>query len=241
MAKPYFALNLDVQGKPCLVIGGDEEALEKSERLIEAQADLTVVAKRVVPAFVEFLAKHSVKLEIREATPADIAGKFFVLNCVKTDIPLSQWIYDECLKQHAIISAYDQPKVSNAVMMSLVRAGKLRITIASNGSSPGLVSVVRKAFEKIFDEKFTRYSESVVEQRECHIEKGATPEYRKYRFRNQLKDFSIDGKIIYPGAYEKNLAQGVEQREDGLYWRKGARPNPLKKLALALRKFLLRY
>ena len=241
MAKPYFALNLDVQGKPCLVIGGDEEALEKSERLIEAQADLTVVAKRAMPQLVEYLAKLGAKLEIREATPADIAGKFFVLNCVKTEAPLSQWIYDECLKHHAIISAYDQPKVSNAVMMSLVRAGKLRITIASNGSSPGLVSATRRAFEKMFDEKFTRYSESVVEQRNCHIEKGADPHYRKIRFRNQLKDFSIEGKIIYPPAYEKNLRHGVELREDGLYWRKDSKPSALKNLALGIRKFLLRY
>ena len=85
MAKPYFALNLDVGGKPCLVIGGDGEALEKSERLLEAQADLLVVAKRAIPELVEFLTKHGGKLELREVTPADISGKFFVLNCVKTD------------------------------------------------------------------------------------------------------------------------------------------------------------
>jgi precorrin-2 dehydrogenase/sirohydrochlorin ferrochelatase len=220
MPKPYFALNLDLVGQPCLVIGGDAEALEKSERLVEAQADLTVVAKRAMPELVAFLQKHGAKLELREAAPADIAGKFFVLNCVKTDPPLSQWIYDECLKHHAIISAYDQPKVSNAVMMSLVRAGRVRITIASNGSSPGLVSAIRKAFEKIFDDDFARYTESVVEQRDCHIAKGATPEYRKTRFRGQLKDFSIDAKIRYPEAYLKNLRHGVERREDGLYWRK---------------------
>ena len=95
MAKPYFTLNLDVVGKPCLVIGGDDEALEKSERLLEAKADLTVVAKKAIPSLVEFLKKNGGKLELREVTPADIAGKFFVLNCVKTEPALSKWIYDE--------------------------------------------------------------------------------------------------------------------------------------------------
>ncbi len=221
MPKSYFALNLDVAGKPCLVIGGDEEALEKSERLIEAEADLTVVAKRAIPALVELLKKGGARLELREAVPADIDGKFFVLNCVKTDPPLSKWIYDKAMEERAIISAYDQPKVSNAVMMGLLRAGLLRISIASNGASPGLVVAVRKALERLFDAKFARFSESVAAQRECMIEKGRTPKERKFRFNQQLKDFDIQGKIVYPPEYVKNLEQGVEKRADGLYWRKG--------------------
>ena len=225
MAKPYFALNLDVVEKACLVVGGDEEALEKTERLVEAQADLTVVAKRVIPALADFLEKHKVKLLRREVSPHDIVGKFFVLNCVKTDAALSAWIHDECVKHHAIISAYDQPKVSNAVMMALVRAGRIRIAIASNGSSPGLVGAIRKAFDRIFDETFSRYSESVAEQRQCHIDLGATPAERKRRFKGQLKDFDIQGKIVYPAAYQKNLEHGVEKRADGLWWRKGLSKN----------------
>lgn len=221
MAKPYFALNLDVVGKPCLVIGGDGEALEKSERLLEAKADLTVVAKRATPELVEFLAKGGAKLELREVTPADIQGKFFVLNCVKTEAALSAWIYEESLKAHAIISAYDQPKVSNAVMMGLVRAGLLRITIASNGASPGLVNAVKKALERIFGTAdFAAFTRSVAEQRECQIEKGRSPKERKYRFNQQLREFDIQGRIIYPTEYRKNLHYGVEQRADGLWWRK---------------------
>jgi precorrin-2 dehydrogenase/sirohydrochlorin ferrochelatase len=222
MAKPYFALNLDVVGKPCLVIGGDGEALEKSERLLEAQADLLVVAKRAIPELVEYLAKFpNARLELREVRREDIAGKFFVLNCVKTEAPLSEWIYEESLKHHAIISAYDQPKVSNAVMMGLVRAGKLRITIASNGSSPGLVNAVKKAIERLFGTtEFAAFSDSVAEQRQCQIDGGRTPKERKYRFNQQLRELDIEGKIIYPTEYLKNLDQGVEKRSDGLFWRK---------------------
>ena len=161
MAKPYFTLNLDVVGKPCLVIGGDDEALEKSERLLEAKADLTVVAKKAIPSLVEFLQKNGGKLELREVTPADIAGKFFILNCVKTEPALSKWIYDESIRQHAIISAYDQPDVSNAVMQALVRAGSMRIAIGSGGTSPGLASAIRRSLEQILDADFVKYSESV--------------------------------------------------------------------------------
>jgi precorrin-2 dehydrogenase/sirohydrochlorin ferrochelatase len=201
MAKPYFTLNLDVAGKPCLVIGGDGEALEKSERLVEAQADLTVVAKRAIPELVEFLKKHGARLELREVDPKDIAGKFFVLNCVKTEPPLSKWIYEECLRQHAIISAYDQPLVSNAVMQALVRAGRMRIAISSGGASPALAAALRKSFEGIFDEEFSGFTDWVAAERERLIAQGLTPKQRKDYFKEFLKEFDIRGKISYPRAY----------------------------------------
>jgi precorrin-2 dehydrogenase/sirohydrochlorin ferrochelatase len=201
MAKPYFTLNLDVVGKPCLIIGGDGEALEKSERLLEAKAELLVVAKKAIPELVDFLGKNGGSLELREVTPADIAGKFFVLNCVKTEAPLSKWIYEECLKNHTIISAYDQPDYSNAVMQALVRAGQLRIAIGTGGSSPGLAGALRKSFEGIFDEDFVKFSEWVIAMRECMIEKGDTPKIRKEKFKKLLSGFKIEGKISYPPAY----------------------------------------
>lgn len=203
MAKPYFTLNLDVENQPCLVVGGDEEALEKSERLVEARADLTIVAKKAVPALQEFCKKNNVKLEIREWRESDIAGKFFCLNCVKTEAPLSKRIYDLCLQKHCLISAYDQPEVSNVVMQALVRAGQFRIAIGSGGASPGLASAIRKSLETVLDHEFVEFSEWVIAMRERMIAEGATPAQRKEHFKDLLKDFKIEGKITYPEIYKK--------------------------------------
>src|SRR5260221_372152 len=68
--------------------------------------------------------------------------------------------------------------------------------------------------------EFATFSQSVAEQRECQIEKGRTPKERKYRFNQQLRELDIQGRIVYPTEYVKNLKYGVEQRADGLWWRK---------------------
>lgn len=215
MAKPYFTLNLDVENKPCLVVGGDEEALEKSERLIEARADLTIVAKKAIPALVDFCKKTGAKLELREFQDTDIPGKFFCLNCVKTEHPLSKRIFDLCITHHCLISAYDQPEVSNAVMQALVRAGSFRIAIGSGGASPGLASAIRKSLEKVLDEDFVKFSEWVIALRECAIEKGDTPAQRKDKFKKLLEGFKIEGKITYPEIYERQ--GGKIENKDGTY------------------------
>ena len=40
---PGFQVSLDVMGRLCLVIGGDDEAAEKISRLLEAGANVVVV------------------------------------------------------------------------------------------------------------------------------------------------------------------------------------------------------
>ncbi len=43
-ANPGFQISLDVRGWPVLVIGGNEEATDKVERLLEAGAKVTVIS-----------------------------------------------------------------------------------------------------------------------------------------------------------------------------------------------------
>ena len=45
-----FQISLNVRGRTCLVIGGDEEAVEKVERLLEAEAKVTVLNPTLHPA-----------------------------------------------------------------------------------------------------------------------------------------------------------------------------------------------
>ncbi|MFM7842331.1 MAG: NAD(P)-dependent oxidoreductase [Nitrospira sp.] len=44
MANPGFPITLDVKGRLCVVLGGDEEASDKAQRLLDAGAKVTVVS-----------------------------------------------------------------------------------------------------------------------------------------------------------------------------------------------------
>ena len=46
-----FQVTLDLDGRQCLVIGGDEEAVEKTTRLLDAGAKVTVVPSHVAWGF----------------------------------------------------------------------------------------------------------------------------------------------------------------------------------------------
>src|SRR5258705_9568756 len=72
----HYPVNLDLNGRACLVVGGGSVAARKVASLVVCGADLTVVAPRVLPAISDLT---SVTIERRayrrgEAAPYPPAG-----------------------------------------------------------------------------------------------------------------------------------------------------------------------
>ena len=96
MPQKYFSINLNVVDRLCLVVGGDDEALEKTERLLDADARVRLVAKRIVLPELEKIVKENedrIELCLRAVEEKDVEGCFFVLNAVKTDDPMSAMLW----------------------------------------------------------------------------------------------------------------------------------------------------
>ena len=185
MPKKYFTLNLDVTEKRCLVVGGDDEALEKTERLLDADAHVVIVAKRIVlPQLQKLIDENSDKIELhlREAVASDVDGCFFVLNAVKTEPELSKMLWDETRKQKVLISSYDQGQYCDAVMQALVMAGPMRIAIGTGGTAPSLASSLRRELEKMLQNpEYLAYVDWVTKMRACMAERQDPPKVRKER------------------------------------------------------------
>src|SRR5438105_11734416 len=82
-ANPGFPLSLDVKGYPVLVLGGDEEAAEKTQRLLEAGAKVTVVAPTLHDILKELAASAKVLHRGRHFRDADLDSANLVLNMVR--------------------------------------------------------------------------------------------------------------------------------------------------------------
>jgi precorrin-2 dehydrogenase/sirohydrochlorin ferrochelatase len=207
MPKKYFTMNLDVTGKRCLVVGGDDEALEKTERLLDANAQVVLVAKRVaLPALAELIKANPDTIEFHERAveASDVEGCFFVLNAVKTDPPVSKMLWDETRKHKILISSYDQGEYCDAVMQALVMAGPMRIAIGTGGSSPVLASSLRRELEGLLcNDAYTDYVAWVVSQRQALIDQGVGASERKETLKKMVADFKIAGEINYPRAYRE--------------------------------------
>ena len=79
----YFQAGLDVMDQPCLVIGGGREAEEKSGRLLDAGAHITVVSPALTPTLAEWVSAGRSTHPQRGSEDTDLDGVFLPPHTIK--------------------------------------------------------------------------------------------------------------------------------------------------------------
>jgi siroheme synthase-like protein len=199
--KNHFQASLDLEGRPCLIVGGGAEAEEKAGRLLDAGGHLTVVSLDATAALHDWARGGRLTLHLRPFADQDLDGVYLVVNTVKGDPAFSRALFEQCEAQGILISAYDQPAASNFVMVALVRSGRLRVAFATGATSPALAGRLRAEFEQVFDDEFAAFTEYLAEQRrqiEARLPKGPG---RSEALRQLVRGLRIQARVEYPPEY----------------------------------------
>lgn len=162
---PVYPVNLVLDGRPCLVVGGGRVAVGKVRGLLEAGARVTVVAPDVDPALtgmageLEAGNKGQQVLTIlgRPYRRGDAAGYRFVI-AATGDPEVNQAVYDEGEELGIWVNAADDPARCSAVLPARVRQGRLLVTISTGGHSPAVASWLR---ERLAEELGPEYDQLI--------------------------------------------------------------------------------
>lgn len=201
MANPGFPITLDVKGRPCVVLGGDEEAAEKVQRLLDAGAKVSVVSPTLNDALRKLTAAAKVIHRVRLFRGQDADGAFLVINTQRTDEEFSRSLYELATKEKFLLCSLDQPGYSNAWLPALVSRGHLRCAVSTSGTAPALASRLRQDMEEIFDETFQSFLEWLASVRESVQGSEDDAERRRNLLRDAVSGFKMKGSIEYPKAW----------------------------------------
>jgi precorrin-2 dehydrogenase/sirohydrochlorin ferrochelatase len=140
---PVF-LRLD--GRRCVVVGGDEGAAAKARACAEAGARVTVVAPPPAPAITSLVAAGLIVHEPRAWRAGDLAGA--ALAYAATDDPaLIAALVAEAERERVLLNVPDRPEACSFFSPAVVARGDLRIAIGTGGASPGLAARLRRTIE----------------------------------------------------------------------------------------------
>jgi siroheme synthase-like protein len=135
-------VNLIVAGRPVVVVGGGRVATRKVEGLLDAGADVTVIAPELAPALENLAASGRITVRPRAFEPADVADAWLVLTA--TDDPsVNRAVRDAAESAHLWVNAADDPANCSFTLMSVVRRGDLQVAIGTGGRSPALAAWLR--------------------------------------------------------------------------------------------------
>jgi len=206
-----FQVTLDLDGRQCLVIGGDEEAVEKITRLLDAGAKVTVVHPTLHVDLRKLTASGKIIHRGRSFRATDAQGVVLILNVLKDDLALAKSLYELAKTERFLVWSMDQTEYSTLCMPALVKRGPLRIAISTSGTAPALARVLRENLESIFDEEFDQFLDWLGALREELKKTEANDRRRRERLLDAVKGFALTTSLHYPNSWKLSEETELDQ------------------------------
>jgi uroporphyrin-III C-methyltransferase/precorrin-2 dehydrogenase/sirohydrochlorin ferrochelatase len=150
-----YPIFMNVEHKPVLLIGGGSVAEQKIKSLLEAKADVTVLAPRMSEAIEHYAREQHVSLLRRKYVSGDVKGFFLAIGATNCrDVQIS--IFNDAQREHIPVNIVDVPDLCTFYLSSIFQKGDLTIAVSTNGKSPTLGKIIR---DKIRDEFSQGYPE----------------------------------------------------------------------------------
>src|SRR3990172_2624475 len=139
----YYPINLDLSGKKVLVIGGGEAAVQKIKGLLEAQADVFVIARKAVTEILNWAREKKLRFTERNYQRGDLAGAVLAFGTTLQPA-LNAQMREEALERGVWFNAVDQPEECDFTAPARVSRGELLLTVSTGGEAPFLSKLLRE-------------------------------------------------------------------------------------------------
>lgn len=146
-----YPIFLDLQDKPCLVVGGGLVALRKIQSLLDSGAKVTVVSPAAKP---EVLAlSPSILIQTSPFSPDDLEGMTLVIAATDSE-SVNRLVFEESNRRGILCNVVDQPDLCNFHVPATIARGDLKVAISTNGKCPALASRLRMMLEQEIGEGY---------------------------------------------------------------------------------------
>ncbi|HDZ8842900.1 TPA: uroporphyrinogen-III C-methyltransferase [Aeromonas dhakensis] len=142
----YLPIFCRLDNKPVLLVGGGEVAERKARLLLDAGAQLTVVAPELDPELAELAANGSIEWLAGEFAPAQLTGKWLVVAATDRR-EVNALVYQSANQARIFANVVDDPKRSSFIMPSIIDRSPLMVAISSGGKAPVLARLLREKLE----------------------------------------------------------------------------------------------
>jgi precorrin-2 dehydrogenase / sirohydrochlorin ferrochelatase len=154
-----YSILLDVRGRQCLVIGGGNVAERKISGLLEAGADVTVISPQLGKKLEVWECLGRVALLKREYEPGDVKGCYVLVFAATNIASVNEKVYEEASSQGIWVNVADHLELSSFILPSVVRRGKLMLSVSTGGASPTVARRIASELDETYGAEYELYIE----------------------------------------------------------------------------------
>lgn len=177
----YYPVNLDIENRLCLVVGGGRVGERKVRRLLECGARVTVVSPEATQGLKAMAAAGRIVLRLRAYEEQDLEGVFLVF-CATDDGELNRQLTAAAERRGLLSNIADRPEESRFILPSVVRRGDLLLTVSTSGRSPAFAKALRADLERQFGPEYADFLDIMGAVRERLLGRSHDPEAHRRIF-----------------------------------------------------------
>jgi len=203
----YAAAFLDITAQRCVVVGGGGLALKRTQALLAACAEVTVIAENLESELAELAARGVIAVR-REAALEYFAGARLVY-VTEPHGPLGCAAVAHARAAGAELNVSDQPGLSTFICPALLTRGALQVAVSTGGASPALAKVVRDELEALLGDEYADLVEILAALRPALKQYAPDPAQRAKLAVELIRELRT---ALRPGADAEEIVGSVERR-----------------------------
>jgi uroporphyrin-III C-methyltransferase/precorrin-2 dehydrogenase/sirohydrochlorin ferrochelatase len=159
-----FPVSLELRGRRCVVLGGGEMAEPKVRALLDAGADVTVIAPDPSEGVAALGRQGRITLVQRVYERGDLSGAFLAI--AASDPEVTAAAFAEAEDERVLFNAVDDVAHCHFAAPSVVRRGDLTVAISTGGRAPALAKRLREQLSDVLGPEYAAVIELLSEARE---------------------------------------------------------------------------
>jgi precorrin-2 dehydrogenase / sirohydrochlorin ferrochelatase len=182
----YLPLNIDMQDRVVLIVGGGRVATRKALALLKAGAEVRIVSPFLSEELAACEAAGEIKVRTREFASPDVEGAFMVITATD-NAQANAAAAAEARRRGILVAVTDDPEAGNCMFPAVLRRGELEIAVSSGGRCPAFSTQVRDVIGNVIGEEYGTALAQLSEEREKLLTEGNDSTYNAVILRSSAK------------------------------------------------------
>jgi precorrin-2 dehydrogenase/sirohydrochlorin ferrochelatase len=166
-----YLVNLALEGRAAVVVGGGEVAGRKVEDLLAAKAHVTVIAPQLCAGIAALANEKRIVAHRRPYCTGDLAGAFVAI-AATDDEGLNARVAGDAAAMNVLVNVVDRPALCTFTVPATLRRGDLTLAVATEGRCPALAGILREELEARYGPEYAELAGLFGEARKKMIELG---------------------------------------------------------------------
>jgi precorrin-2 dehydrogenase/sirohydrochlorin ferrochelatase len=202
-------VDLNLQGKLVIVIGGGSEALKRINSLLKQECEILVISGKINSQISKLAKDKKIKLKKKNIEDVSFLSKYepYIVITTTENRKLNQKIIDYAKKRKIMAYSSDNPEDSDFANPAIIDIDNtIQIAIFTGGKSPIMAKKLKIEAEKIFKKIITKkdIGQTKIQKiaRELAKEQISTQTERREYLKSIMLDNEID-QLIKDGQLKK--------------------------------------